>query len=179
MANVMASVYSLQLSGKARPDVSLRRRNTFLSYSGKAKGAAGDMWLNQKTVDAIRIMAALGRLYPEAAKASDLVETTGITLLNIKKTANLLAQSGLIETTRGRKGGLRIARSAERIGIGEIVRAFEPNDCPVNFLMMSEIDAAISALLFKAHRSFFSQLEATTLADIAHGKQKAERLTRG
>lgn len=136
------------------------------------------MWLNQKTVDAIRIMAALARLYPEAAKASDLVEPTGITLLNVKKTANLLAQSNLIETTRGRKGGLRIARPSDRIGIGEIVRAFEPNDCPVNFLMMSEIDAAISALLFRSHRAFFSQLEATTLADIAAGNRRADRLVR-
>lgn len=136
------------------------------------------MWLNQKTVDAIRIMAALARLYPEAAKASDLVEQTGITLLNIKKTANLLARSGLIETTRGRHGGLRLARAADRIGIGEIVRAFEPSDCPVNFLMMSEIDAAISALLFRAHRGFFSQMEASTLADIINGAPKRQRLTR-
>lgn len=136
------------------------------------------MWLNQKTVDAIRIMAALAKVYPDAAKASDLVEPTGITLLNVKKTANLLAQAGLVEATRGRRGGLRIARAADRIGIGEIVRAFEPNDCPVNFLMMSEIDAAISNLLFSAHRGFFSKLEAATLADIASTERMAARLTR-
>ena len=125
------------------------------------------MWLNQQTVDAIRIMAELAATWPERVRASDLPEQTGITFMNIQKTVHALGLASLVETHRGRHGGIRLARAPEAISIGEIVRAFEPKDCPVNFLMASTVDAAISGLLFQAHRGFFQPLEATFLADLA------------
>ncbi len=124
------------------------------------------MWLNQQTLDAIRMMASLATRWPNFVKATDLASLTGVSVMNVQKTAHALGQAKLLETARGRHGGLRIARDADKISVGEIVRAFEPKDCPANFLMMSEVDDAISRLLFRAHREFFQPLEATPLSDL-------------
>lgn len=124
------------------------------------------MWLNQQTLDAIRLMAELASRWPQAAKAADLAVATDITPMNVQKTVHALGRTALIETERGRYGGVRLVRPADSITIGEIVRAFEPKDCPANFLVASERDAAISNLIFRAHRGFFQPLEATTLADL-------------
>lgn len=121
------------------------------------------MWLNQQTVDAIRIMAELAVTQPERVRALDLPQPTGITFMNVQKTVHALGLAGLVETQRGRAGGIRLARPAETITIGEIVRAFEPTDCPVSFLETSAVESAISRLLFQAHRGFFTPLESTTL----------------
>jgi Rrf2 family protein len=129
------------------------------------------MWLNQQTVDAIRIMAELAVFWPERARASDLSAPSGITFMNIQKTVHALGVAGLVETQRGRAGGIRLARAPETISIGEIVRAFEPTDCPVSFLETSPVAGSVSRLLFQAHRGFFTPLETTTLNALLPAKQ--------
>lgn len=127
------------------------------------------MWLNQKTVDAIRIMAELALRWPDQVRALELPIKTDITFMNIQKTVHGLALAGLIETQRGRYGGMRLARSPDTISVSEIVRAFEPTDCPVHFLAQDRIERAISAVLFKAHRGFFQPLDELTLAELLNG----------
>lgn len=124
------------------------------------------MWLNQQTLDAIRLMAEIAARWPNAVKTADLAAATGITPMNVQKTVHALGRAGLIETERGRYGGVRLMRAADAIAVGEIVRAFEPKDCPANFLVASDRDGAISKLMFRAHRGFFAPLEETTLADL-------------
>ena len=123
------------------------------------------MWLNQQTLDAIKMMSALTRSWPAFVRAADLAPKTGVSLTNIHKTAHVLGQAGLVETVRGPHGGLRLARVASHIAVSEIVRAFEPKDCPANFLMPGAGEA-ISALLFEAHRGFFQPLEAAKLLEL-------------
>lgn len=65
--------------------------------------------------------------------------------------------------------------------VAEIVRAFEPADCPVNFLAADQSRDPVSRLIFRAHRGFFQPLEETTLADIeprALAVQPAARSTK-
>lgn len=124
------------------------------------------MWLNQRTVDAIRIMAALADTNAGPVTAAKLAAITAITPRNVQKTANILVQAGFILATRGRHGGLRIARPATTILVSEIARAFEPADCPVSFLPTSAPDDRLSHLIFSAHRAFFRSLETMALADL-------------
>lgn len=124
------------------------------------------MWLNQKTVDAIRIMAELAACWPHQVRALDLPQQVGITFMNIQKTVHALALARLVETQRGRHGGMKLARAPELISIGEIVRVFEPTDCPVSFLTEDRVDGAISRVLFQAHRGFFQPLEQTSIGQL-------------
>ena len=124
------------------------------------------MWLNQQTLDAIKLMTALTKRWPNFVRAADLAPLAGVSFTNAQKIAHTLGHAGLIETVRGPHGGLRLARAAHRIAVSEIVRAFEPKDCPANFLM-SGAGAAISSLLFEAHRGFFQPLEAANLSELA------------
>ena len=125
------------------------------------------MWLNQQTIDAIRIMANLASRWPERTRASDLPAVTGITFMNVQKTVHQLALSELLETQRGRNGGSRLSRAPETISVSEIVRVFEPMDCPANFLAGSKIERDIAQLLFLAHRGFFQPLETMRLDQLA------------
>ncbi len=137
------------------------------------------MWLNQQTIDAVRIMAELVSSWPSRVRASDLPESTGISFVNVQKTVHALAQASLLDTQRGRHGGVRLARNPDAISVGEIVRAFEPKDCPVNFLVASTVDSVISGILFQAHRGFFAPLEATMLSDLGKpekGEAQRQRL---
>ena len=61
---------------------------------------------------------------------------------------------------------MRLAMPAERISISEIVRVFEPTDCPVHFLMMSEIDATDRTAGFRCASRVFPALENKTLRDV-------------
>jgi Rrf2 family transcriptional regulator, nitric oxide-sensitive transcriptional repressor len=123
------------------------------------------MWLNQQTLDAIRIMAELAATWPVLVRTSEVAASSGITMMNVQKTVYALGQADLLETVRGRQGGVRLSRAADRISIGEIVRAFEPKDCPANFLPRAEADAALARLMFKAHRGFFQPLETALLSE--------------
>jgi Rrf2 family transcriptional regulator, nitric oxide-sensitive transcriptional repressor len=139
------------------------------------------MWLNQQTIDAIKIMTELSASWPDLARTSDVAATTSITMMNVQKTVYALGQSGLLETVRGRHGGVRLSRPADRICIGEIVRVFEPKDCPANFLPNTTADAALARLMFKAHRGFFQPLEVALLSEFTVQKIKtiAARLNAG
>ena len=135
------------------------------------------MWLNQQTLDAIRIMAELAATWPKLARTSEVATSSGITMMNVQKTVYALGQADLLETMRGRQGGVRLRRAADQISIGEIVRVFEPKDCPANFLPRAEADAALARLMFKAHRGFFQPLETALLSefDIRGPQPKLDR----
>jgi Rrf2 family nitric oxide-sensitive transcriptional repressor len=123
------------------------------------------MWLNQQTLDAIRIMTQLAATWPGLARTSEVATASGITIMNVQKTVYALSQADLVETVRGRLGGVRLSRRADQISIGEIVRAFEPKDCPANFLPSAAADHALAQLMFKAHRGFFQPLETAMLSE--------------
>jgi FeS assembly SUF system regulator len=63
---------------------------------------------------------------PEAVlSASELAERAGLETPTVAKVLKPLAQAGLVAATRGANGGYRLARSAEAIGLLEIVIALE------------------------------------------------------
>jgi Rrf2 family protein len=124
------------------------------------------MWLNQQTLDAIRILLNVAGVHPGLLRASDVAAATGITPLNVQKTVHALGDTGLIEAVRGRNGGVRLACPPSAVSLAAIVRVFEPKDCPAGFLPWSAADARLSDVIFRAHRGFFHPLEQLTLADL-------------
>ena len=83
------------------------------------------MRLTKSTSHAIRILIDCARADDRLVKVAELSERLQITQQNVFKIVNLLARARLIEAVRGRNGGVRLARPAGAIRIGDVVRATE------------------------------------------------------
>src|SRR5262245_49542775 len=83
------------------------------------------MRLTKSTSHAIRILIDCARAGDRLIKVAELSQRLEITQQNVFKIVNLLARAGLIEAVRGRNGGVRLARPADSIRIGDVVRATE------------------------------------------------------
>ena len=112
----------------------------------------------------------------------DVVRVHGLARPHIVKIVHELGRAGYLETTRGRGGGFRLAKPAEDIVIGDVIRltegpldvveCFNPekNTCPL--IGICKLSQAIQ----KATRAFMVVLDDLTLADIA--ANRAELLNR-
>jgi Rrf2 family nitric oxide-sensitive transcriptional repressor len=95
---------------------------------------------------------------------------------------NLLAQSGFIETSRGRGGGIRLARPAEEICVGRVFLVFESsvpfaecfagaeNQCPLTLC------CRLKTKLAGALEAFYAALDEVTLADLIDDNSGLEAL---
>lgn len=140
------------------------------------------MRLTRQTNYAIRILmycaANDGRLsrVPEIAAAYSLSE------LFLFKILQPLVENGLIETVRGRKGGIRLGKPASEITLFDAVRVTEDNfamaecfedgatECPL-------VDScALNEALRKALGAFFEVLEGYTIADLVAARPSIRNL---
>lgn len=83
------------------------------------------MRLSKTTNYAIRILLDCAVADPELVKVAEISERRDITLQNTFKIVHLLSRAGFIKAVRGRHGGVRLARPAAEIRIGDVVRAME------------------------------------------------------
>src|SRR2546421_537788 len=96
----------------------------------------------------------------------------GISRAHLVKVVQRLAELGVVETVRGRRGGLRLARPARDIGVGALVRATEPhftlvecferstNTCPIDKV------CTLKGVLSASKQAFLASLDQHTLADL-------------
>ena len=104
---------------------------------------------------------------------TEMAEQLRLSRNHLMKIVNDLARQGVIETLRGRGGGLRLLKQPADIRIGDVVRnaetdfrlveCFDPrtNDC--NLTPSCRLKGLFSA----AMQAWFDELDAATLADIA------------
>jgi Rrf2 family transcriptional regulator, nitric oxide-sensitive transcriptional repressor len=90
---------------------------------------------------------------------------------HLMKVANQLTRAGFLTAVRGRGGGLKLARGAQSIRIGDVVRATEPDFALVECFSTGNecvLTAAcrLPRALRKATTAFLSTLDEYTLADI-------------
>jgi Rrf2 family nitric oxide-sensitive transcriptional repressor len=83
------------------------------------------MRLNRSTGHAIRIMLECSRVEPRLVKVADLAASLDLSMQNVFKIVHILSRAELVVCARGRHGGVRLARAAEKICLGDIVRAME------------------------------------------------------
>jgi Rrf2 family transcriptional regulator, nitric oxide-sensitive transcriptional repressor len=116
------------------------------------------------------------------ATIGEVADAHGIAKNHLTKVAHRLGLAGYIETMRGKGGGLRLARPAERIGLGEVVRHTEPDmalvpcfdplcaPCPI-------IPACgLRGALYEARRAFLAVLDRYSLADLVTRRAELGRL---
>ena len=105
---------------------------------------------------------------PEIAAAYDISEN------HLMKVVHQLARAGVIESVRGKGGGVRLAREPEAIRLGQIVRASEGNapivECLSDEAATCRIAPAcrLAAVLSRGFEALYATLDESTLADLVH-----------
>jgi Rrf2 family transcriptional regulator, nitric oxide-sensitive transcriptional repressor len=103
---------------------------------------------------------------------AELAEQHQVSKNHLMKIVNDLARQGVLETTRGRGGGLRLLRPPDEIRIGDIVRSCETDFRLVECFDPGDVHCRLSGgcrlqgVFNRALRAFFSELDQATLADI-------------
>ena len=113
---------------------------------------------------------------PEIAAAYDISEN------HLMKVVHQLARSGVIESVRGKGGGVRLARAPEEIRLGVIVRASEGNAPIVECMSDEEASCRIApacrlaAVLARAFEALYATLDDYTLADLVRSPRGLKAL---
>jgi Rrf2 family nitric oxide-sensitive transcriptional repressor len=101
---------------------------------------------------------------------------------HMMKVAQTLAQSGFIESLRGRGGGLRLARAPETINLGAVIRATEDSFALVECFERERNQCVIACAcglrgpLDEALNAFLSVLDRYSLADIMRNPVSLSRM---
>ena len=130
------------------------------------------MRLSEYTDYSLRVLMYCAVHRQSLVTVGELAEHHGVSKNHLMKVVNDLARRGLIETARGRGGGLRLLKAPEDIRVGDVVRASE-----TDFRLVECFDPQTNAcslspscrlrLLFQSGlQAFFEQLDGATLADI-------------
>lgn len=129
------------------------------------------MRLTKQTGHAIRALIHCTRAGDRLVKVAEIAADLGITQQNAFKIVHLLVKSGLMTAARGRSGGVRLARPATSIMIGEVVRAIETTHVEVDETQTPRRKGAppmpINQVLDAALEAFIGVLDQHTLADMA------------
>lgn len=109
-----------------------------------------------------------------------IAEHYGISRNHLIVVVHNLGKQGFLKNTRGRGGGLALAKPAEEISLGSVVRAFESFDLVECF--RKEDNCLISApcrlrhVLGRALAAWMEVLDTTTLADLVDRNRGLIRL---
>lgn len=120
---------------------------------------------------------------------SELAERHAVSKNHLMKIVNDLARQGVLETTRGRGGGLRLLMKPADIRVGDVVRSAETDfrlvecfDRSTNVCSLTP-SCRLKGVFDAALKAYFKALDAATLADISGPspplRPSATRLSRG
>jgi Rrf2 family transcriptional regulator, nitric oxide-sensitive transcriptional repressor len=122
----------------------------------------------------LRAMMRLAGAPERAFSTHEIAEEFAISRHHLIKIVRDLADGGFVITQRGSGGGFRLARPAQSITLGEIVRALEQRHALVECFRVDggqcvlKPRCRLKARLAAAREAFLRELDATTLADCAY-----------
>jgi Rrf2 family nitric oxide-sensitive transcriptional repressor len=131
---------------------------------------------------ALRLLMYLALKDEGLATIAEVAEGYGISRNHLMKVAHQLGIAGYVVTVRGRRGGLRLARPVETIGLGEVVRHTEPDmalvpcfkpvdaPCPIRRACM------LRSALDEARSAFVKVLDGYTLGDLVQPRASLRTL---
>jgi Rrf2 family iron-responsive transcriptional regulator len=134
------------------------------------------MRLTRQTNYAIRILMYCAANDGRLSRIPEIAAAYGVSELFLFKILQPLVEHGLVQTVRGRNGGVRLGREASEITLFDVVRVTEDNfamaecfendavDCPL-------IDScALNEALRKALGAFFDVLEGYTIEQLVRAR---------
>lgn len=130
------------------------------------------MRLTRQTNYAIRILMYCAANQGRLSRIPEIAAAYSVSELFLFKILQPLVEAGLVETVRGRNGGVKLGRPAEDINLFDVVRVTEENfamaecfendavDCPL-------VDSCgVNAALREALNAFFEVLARYTIRDL-------------
>lgn len=134
------------------------------------------MRLTKQTNYAIRMLMYCAANDGHLSRIPEIARSYGVSELFLFKILQPLTKAGLVETVRGRNGGVRLGRAADKINLLEVVRVTEDNfamaecfengvpDCPL-------VDSCgLNSALSKALKAFFDVLAQYTIDDLVKAR---------
>ncbi len=133
------------------------------------------MRLTSYTDYALRTLLFLGMNRDRLVTIQDIAELHAISKNHLMKVVHQLGVTGMVDTVRGRNGGLRLKRAPADINLGAVVRNTE-----TDFYMAECFDPAhqgcahaaacgLKGVLAAATAAYLAVLDGVTLADILAG----------
>jgi Rrf2 family transcriptional regulator, nitric oxide-sensitive transcriptional repressor len=135
------------------------------------------MRLTLQTDYALRVLVYVGLKRDELATVVEIVRHFDISKGHVMKVVHRLAQVGYLQTLRGKKGGIRLAREPRTITAGGVVRDVEPELGVVGCLQQRsgycriQECCALRSALREATGAFLATLDRYTLADLMEPRQ--------
>ena len=128
------------------------------------------MYITQHTDYAFRVLIYTASAQDELVNIRAIAQAFDISKSHLMKVVTALVKGGFLEGVRGKGGGLRLARAAQDIGIGEVMRYMEPLslvECmgDNNHCVIAPC-CRLTGILNGANRAFLSHLDGFTLADV-------------
>jgi Rrf2 family nitric oxide-sensitive transcriptional repressor len=115
-------------------------------------------------------------------RVSDVADDYGISRNHLLKVAHKLARLGYLSTTRGRTGGIALARRPLEIHLGDVVRQMEDGFALTECMRADGGMCAVSpscrlkGIVGKALEAFLSIFDSVTLADIVRNRSNLAEL---
>lgn len=136
------------------------------------------MELTSFTDYSLRVLIYLADSQVERSSIDELASFYEISRHHLAKIVKRLADLDYVETTRGKNGGLRLAKAPEAINLAKVIRETEPHFNLVECFAAEnqgkcviDTNCSLKGVLYGARRQFFLHLEQYTLADVMPKKQ--------
>jgi len=130
---------------------------------------------------ALRVLLYVGSAPEGRGRIAEIAAAYGISEHHVVKVVHLLGKEGLLANSRGRGGGLRLARTAASINVGHVVRITERPTALVECFAPTGNCAITNACrlagaLQQAHEAFYEVLDRFTLADLLVRPQRITQI---
>lgn len=118
-------------------------------------------------------LRALMRIASDPSRAfstAEIAEEYGISRHHLTKAMAALANAGILITRRGHEGGAQLARPADEIRLGDVVRVLEEGSALVECFAVGGAcritpQCRLRGFLQEGEQAFLAALDARTLAD--------------
>lgn len=129
------------------------------------------MQLTLHTDYALRVLIYLSLKPEEIVTIDEITDYYGVSRNHMVKVVHHLATDGFIKTSRGKNGGMQLARDAQSISVGAVVRKMEANffivECfneNANRCQVAPV-CNLKSILHKASANFLNYLDQYSVAD--------------
>ena len=133
------------------------------------------MRLTKQTGHAIRILIDCTHAGNDLVKVADISRRLDLTKQNVFKIVHILSRAGFVAAVRGPSGGVRLAKPAASIRVGDVVRAIEVTRVHVDGAQDADAAAlkegrSLNSMFDHALSAFISVLDQHTLADLSEAQ---------